>query len=163
MRFRHRDLTEKYRSFRLQPDPLYLSRYVSTLFNKFIKQGKKSMARRHLYSAMQQHRFHVRRPTLFYSIIRVLQRLRIPLILVNRRKGRKILNVPVPLRRNKRDVLSIQTLYKAISSRKERKLSDRILNEFTTITLRPHQSTTLRAQSTYLGRIFEERVNMEER
>lgn len=38
---KYRDLTGKYRAFRLQPDALYQSRLIQTLFNKFIKKGKK--------------------------------------------------------------------------------------------------------------------------
>ena len=41
MRAKHRELTEKYKAFRLQPDSLYLSRLIQTFFNKFTKKGKK--------------------------------------------------------------------------------------------------------------------------
>jgi hypothetical protein len=41
MRAKHRELTEKYKAFRLQPDPLYLSRLIQTFFSKFTKKGKK--------------------------------------------------------------------------------------------------------------------------
>lgn len=57
MRAKHRELTEKYKAFRLQPDSLYLSRLIQTFFNKFTKKGKKALARRHLFTALTRFRF----------------------------------------------------------------------------------------------------------
>lgn len=65
MRPRNKQLSEKYRSFRLQPDPFYSSRLIQTLFNKFIKKGKKALARRHMYKALTFYRLSVRRPRMF--------------------------------------------------------------------------------------------------
>lgn len=105
----------------------------------------------------------IRRPTLYYALIRIFRRLRIQFLLVSRRKGRKILNVPVPVRRNKRDVLNVQTLYKAISSRSERTLSERIYQELLALTFKANQSTTMRQRSAHLRSVYDERVHMEYR
>jgi len=125
MKTRYRDLTEKYRSFRLQPDSLYHSRTVQTLFNKFTKKGKKAIARRHIIRALSQLRFSLRRPRTFNALTRILRSLRMQFLLVAKRQGKVFLEVPVPVRRNKRDILNIQTLYSAITRRRERSLYER--------------------------------------
>lgn len=125
MKKRYRDLTEKYKSFRLQPDSLYLSRIIQTLFNKFTKKGKKALARRHITLALTRFRFSLRRPRTYNALTRILRDLRIQFLLLPKRKAKQILDVPVPVRRNKRDILNIQTLYNAITKRRERDLSER--------------------------------------
>jgi hypothetical protein len=57
---------------------------------------------------------------MYYALLRIFHRLRIQFLLASKRKGRNLISVPVPVRRNKRDVLNIQTLYKAVTSRRER-------------------------------------------
>jgi len=65
MRPKNKQLSAKYKSFRLQPDAFYGSRLIQTLLNKFIKEGKKAVARRHTYKALMQYRTAVRRPQMF--------------------------------------------------------------------------------------------------
>jgi len=163
MRARKREISAKYKSFRLQPDALYSSRLIRTFFNKFIKKGKKALSRRHVYLALTRYRSTIRRPQLFFGLLRLFYRLRIQFLLVQRRQARKLINVPVPVRRNKRDVLNIQTLYKAISIRRERTLSERIQLELGVLTFQPRQSTTMRERNTHLSNVYDERVNMERR
>ncbi len=91
------------------------------------------------------------------------KRLRIQFLLAAKRKGRNLISVPVPVRRNKRDVLNIQTLYKAIAARRERTLSERIHLELTALTFRHRQASTVRARSAHLSSVYTERVYMEER
>jgi ribosomal protein S7 len=163
MRPKNQQLSEKYKSFRLQPDSFYSSRLVQTFFNKFIKRGKKALARRHLYSALTYYRSFVRRPELYYSLLHMFRRLRIQFLLVSRRQARNFLDVPIPVRRNKRDVLNLQTIYKAVANRRERTLSERIQLELLALTLTPRASTTMRARNAHLARVYEERVNMDRR
>lgn len=160
---KYRDLTEKYRSFRLQPDALYQSRIIQTLFNKFIKKGKKISSRRQILKALFQMRYQVRKPRTFNMLLRVLRSLRLQFILVSVRQGRKLLDVPVPIRRNKRDIINIQTLYSAVTKRRERTLYERIEQELLTLTINQSQSTTLRQRNLYIAKTYEERVNMDKR
>jgi ribosomal protein S7 len=163
MKTRYRDLTEKYRSFRLQPDALYLSRIIQTLFNKFTKKGKKTIARKHIAHALTQFRYTLRRPTTFNALTRILRSLRLQFLLLPKRQGKKILEVPVPVRRNKRDVLNIQTLYNAVRRRRERALAERLEQEFLSLSLERSQSATLRQKNAHFSKVYEERVNMEQR
>ena len=163
MKTRYRDLTEKYKAFRLQPDSLYLSRIIQTLFNKFTKKGKKALARRHIMLALSKFRFTLRRPRTFHALTRILRDLRIQFLLLPKRKGRKIIDVPVPVRRNKRDILNIQNLYNAITRRRERDLAERWEQELVELTVARTQSATLRQRNLQMLKVYEERVNMEER
>lgn len=161
MRARPRDLTEKYKAFRLQPESLFLSRLVQTFFSKFTKKGKKALARRHIYQALTQFRLLLRRPKMYVMLLRIFMRLRIQFILPLRRKGRQLVAVPVPVRRNKRDVLNIQALYRAIQKRRERSLSERIALELTALTFKHRQASTIRQRSSDTRKVYEARVDMD--
>jgi ribosomal protein S7 len=160
---RYRDLTEKYRSFRLQPDSQYQSRLIQTIFNKFTKKGKKAMARRHITRALKQFRYSLKRPRIYNLLVRTMESLNVPFLLVPTRKSKTILDVPTPVRRNKRDVLSIQTFYNAIKRRRERELHEKIEQELVSLTIRQEQSTTLRQRSSFFARVYEERANLDYR
>ena len=160
MRPRNQQLTEKYKAIRLRTDSFYGSRTIQIFLNKFITEGKKAVSRRQVIGALVRYRCHFRRPTMFYSLVRVLHRLRIQFILVQRRKARELLSVPVPVRRNKRDVLNLQTLYKAISGRHERTLSERIQLELFALTFKYQQAPTFRARNAHLVQVFNDRTNM---
>jgi ribosomal protein S7 len=58
-------------------------------------------------------------------LIRALQDLHIPILLVPLRQGKQFNDVPVPVRRNKKDTISIQTLANAIVRRKELQFTER--------------------------------------
>jgi len=163
MRAKHRDLTEKYKSIRYQPDALYLSRLFQTFFNKFTKQGKKATGRRHLFAALTSFRLLSRRPEPYFAIMGIFRRLHVQFLLCPVRQGRKILDVPTPVRRNKRDVINVQTLYKAITARRERTLSERIYLELIALTFKHRQAPTMRARSAQLALVYQERANMEKR
>lgn len=160
---KYRDLTEKYKTFRLQPDALYQSRTVQTLFNKFTKRGKKTVVRQHILQALTQMRYTLRRPRTYNILMGVLRSLRLHLILVSKRQGKQMIDIPVPIRRNKRDIMNIQTLYNAVSKREEKSLNNRIEQELQMLTIYQAQSTTLKQRSAYMSRIYDERVNMEKR
>lgn len=163
MRPRKREISEKYKAMRLQPDSFYQSRLIQTFFNKFIKKGKKSTARRHVFMALTRYRALFRRPQLFFSLLRLFQQLRVQFILAQKRQGRGTINVPVPVRRNKRDVLNLQTLYVAVTSRRERTLSERIQQELSALTFQPRHATTMRNRNHALQQVYDERVYMERR
>jgi len=160
---RYRDLTEKYRSFRLQPDALYQSRVIQTLFNKFTKQGKKARARRHARAALQYLRFHVRKPPTYFVLLRMMRSLRLQFLLIPTRQGKQILDVPTPIRRNKRDIMNIQTFYNAVIRRRERTFHEKLEQELLGLTIDQDHSITLRQRNLYMAKTYEERANMDKR
>ena len=160
MKARARDLAAGYKTIRLQPDSLFLSRLIQTFCSKFTKKGKKALARNHIYAALTKFRMSFRHPTMFVMLMRMLTNLRTPFTLPLRRKARQLVPVPTPVRRNKRDVLSVQALYKAILKRRERLLSERIFIELNALTFKSSQSSTMRQQSSDFFKIAEAQTDM---
>lgn len=163
MKTRFRHLTEKYKTVRLQPDVYYSSRLIQTLFNKFTKKGKKALARRKFKLGAEQTRRQYNGPALQHLLVRSLRNVRTQFLLLNVRKGGQIQQVPVPLRRNKRDAVSLQTLASARRNRKERTFPERVEQELTTVYYRKSQSATLKARNVLFAKIYEERVLIDER
>jgi ribosomal protein S7 len=160
---RFRDLTVKYRSFRQKKNFLYDSRLFTTLFNKFIKQGKSERSKKHIFAALVKVRYALRRPRILNAIIRILRKLRVQLILVAKRQGRNIIDVPVPVRRNQQDIINLQAFYTAVYKRRERNLHERIEQEMVALLLKPELSSTIRQRSLNIAKIYEERVYIDKR
>lgn len=57
----------------------------------------------------------------------------------------------------------MQTLFVAISRRRERTLSERCEQELNVLTLDGTQATTFRQRNAHLAQVYEDRVNMEYR
>ena len=153
MRARHRDLTAKYRTIRLSPEPLFLSRHLLTFFGKFTKKGKRAVAGRHLRAALIQYRLQFRATKMYILLLRILTRLRVQFSLPYRRKAKQMIAVPTPLRRNKRDTLSLHHLYRAIQKHRERALSERISTELVALTFNPRSASTFRQRSADLRKV----------
>jgi ribosomal protein S7 len=163
VRPRNKQLSEKYKALRLSLDTFYSSRVIQTFFNKFVKQGKRITARKHLYRALRFYRMLVHGTSLRFCLLGCFYRLRVQFLLIPKRQARKYVEVPVPVRRNKRDTISLQTVYKAVTNRRERVLAERIQSELLALTVEPQLSPTLRARIALIGRVFDERPNMEKR
>lgn len=161
MRARHNQLREKYRTFRLLPDPLYQSRLLQTFFNKFTRKGQKAFAHRRLFSALRSVRHGLAYPGLYLALLRIFRRLHISLVIMPRRKGKQILSVPVPVRRNKRDTLNLQFAYNGVTGRRERMFEERLEQELTELSF--GRAATSRAYAAHYAGVYEQRVNMEYR
>jgi ribosomal protein S7 len=163
VRPRNQEISEKYKALRLLHDSLYQSHVIQTFFNKFTRKGKKALARRQLFAALTSFRLAFRRPSMYFVLTRLFRRLHVQFILRQRRQARQLLSVPFPVRRNKREVLSLQTVYRAISGRHERSLAERIQYELSALTFDPKQAPTARARSAQYRQIYEDRVNVDRR
>jgi ribosomal protein S7 len=160
---RYRDLTEKYRSFRLQPDAIYQSRYMETFFNKFTKKGKKMTARRHFATVFRKLRFEIRRPRTFNFIFQTLENLNSPFLVTPVRRGKTVEEVPTPIRRNKRYILNVQTFYNAVFRRKEKTFSEKMQQELLELTVNKQQSATLKDRNAFFFKIHDLRANLDYR
>lgn len=152
MRARGQSLGATSKTLRHPRDPLFLSHHLQTFFNHFIRQGKRPTAFRHTASALSSYRIQVRTYDTYQALLLLLHTLFVPMQTIGVRKGRKVEDVPTPLRRNKRITHSLRTLTNAIRARTDRTLTERIANELVTLTLTPHLSPTLRAQTIALRR-----------
>lgn len=163
MKLRSRDLTEKYKDARLKNDCLYSSRVLNTFFNKFTKKGKKALSFKLLMLTFRSFRFYFRRPSTKFFLFSIFRNLRRQFLLQPRRKSKVILYVPTPIRRNRRDLISANDLYKAINKRKERTLREKILQELQTTLVNNEQSTIFKEHFDFQEAVYEERVNADYR
>jgi ribosomal protein S7 len=160
---RLRDISEKYRSTRLQNDALFDSLTLQTFFNKFIKRGKKSVSRRHLYMALTRHRMLSPNHNIYPTFFRHVKGLSRNIKLVLRRKGKQFLPVPVPAFRNKATVAVLQQLAGYVKKDKAFDLELRICNQLHDITINGRDSLTFRDLSDYNRLVYDARVNLEKR
>jgi ribosomal protein S7 len=158
-----RDLTEKHRSLRHPSDPLYFSRTVRTLFNKFTKRGKKVTTTKHLHNAFIRYRINILRIRSFTFLTRTFRRLRTTIKIVYRRKAKKIHEIPIPAFRNRADAARFQAIYKAINKHSDRILSSRIFREFNDLTFHPKQAASVKEKSAFLAHAYANRADFEMR
>lgn len=132
---RRRNLRAGYQALRHRRDPLFLSHFFQTLVNKFNKKGKKPLAKHLLVSLFAHMRIYLTRVPVAVTLAQLTYAFRLQLALVARRKGKKILQIPTPVARNKRQILNTQFLVKVLLDGKghglsgilQRNLSDLIL------------------------------------
>lgn len=160
---RYRDLTDKYRSFRLKPDALYDSLVLQTLFNKFIRRGKKASSRRHLHRALMRHRLVAPGFSMSPTLFRHLRNLTRNIKIVLARKGKQHLEVPIPTFRLSATTAAIQALFNATTRREYRILSERIFAELHDLTANGPKARSIEEKSDFYAHVYEMRVNMERR
>lgn len=113
----------------VSPDPLYESKLVQQFINKVMTRGKKSLAERIVYRAMDLAAERVNRPPLevFEQAIRNVS----PSIEVKpRRVGGATYQVPVEVKSDRRLSLAIRWMLQAARGRSGRPLYERLANEF---------------------------------
>jgi ribosomal protein S7 len=103
----------------------------------------------------------MRRPKSYIVVRRALYRLRTQFKLVQQRKGKEMEAIPTPIRRNKRDTLNIQMLAVAVARRRESTFPERVVQEFSAITLDPLRSITLRQLDAFHREVYNERANID--
>lgn len=160
---RYREISDKYKSTRTVPDPLYDSLTIKTVLNKFIRRGKRATANRHLLEALTRHRVHAPSHPLYGTLqshIRALTH-KIKLVLV--RKGKRYHEVPVPAFRLKATVETLQTLFKSVTGRPGRTLTDKTFSELHDLTKNGPNSEGIRKTNDFHRLVFESRVNLEKR
>ncbi len=98
----------------LQPDPIYSSRLVTRLINRVMKDGKRSIALTHVYKALEQVEKETKKPAL--EVLRqALERIKPTMEVRSRRVGGAAYQVPIPVRGDRRESLSIRWI--VLSSR----------------------------------------------
>ena len=91
----------------LQPDPIYSSRLVTRLINRVMKDGKRSIAASHVYKALEQVEKETKKPAL--EVLRqALERIKPAMEVRSRRVGGAAYQVPMPVRGDRRESLSIR-------------------------------------------------------
>ncbi len=113
---------------RVAPDPVFGSELVSRIINKLMKGGKKSVAERIFYGALQMVREETGRNPL--EVFNHAFRNIMPLLEVRpRRVGGATYQVPVEVRAQRQLTLTIRWLINAARARHERTMVERLARE----------------------------------
>ncbi|MFV1989684.1 MAG: 30S ribosomal protein S7 [Acidimicrobiales bacterium] len=112
----------------LQPDPVYNSVLVTQLVNKVLQRGKRSLAERIVYEALEI--VETKTGTEPVSTLkRAVENVRPQLEVKSRRVGGATYQVPIEVRPRRATTLGLRWLVGYSRGRRERTMADRLANE----------------------------------
>lgn len=100
---------------KVEPDSIYKNKLVTKFINRSMKDGKKSVARKHVYKAFENIKKKKKDPIKVFT--KALDNIRPTMEVRSRRVGGAAYQVPMPVRGSRRDSLAIRWLIKAARSR----------------------------------------------
>ena len=109
-------------------DPVYSSPLVSQLVNKVLLNGKKSVAERTVYQAMEGCRTKTGSEPVA-SLKRALDNIKPALEVKSRRVGGATYQVPVEVKANRATTLALRWLISYSRNRREKTMTERLMNE----------------------------------
>ena len=113
---------------KIEPDPVYRSVLVSQVVNNVLLQGKKDVARRIVYSALET--IERRTSTDALQVLKkAVDNVRPSVEVRSRRVGGSSYQVPVEVRPRRSTTLALRWLVNFARQRKENTMSDRLANE----------------------------------
>ena len=98
------------------PDPIYQSRLVTRLINRVMQEGKKAIAQKQVYSALELIKEKTKQEPL-EVLTQAIEKVRPSLEVRPRRVGGASYQVPIPVKGDRRESLAIRWLIKAARSR----------------------------------------------
>lgn len=123
---------KKAKARELAPDPVYGSVLVTKFINLIMWDGKKSLARKIIYSTLERIEKEQNRPALDV-FEEVLDKIRPSVVLKARRVGGSNFQVPTPIEREKGVILSMKWLIEAARKRKGAPITDDLYKEMTDV------------------------------
>ena len=112
----------------VQPDPLYGSTVVAQLINKILLDGKKSVAEKIVYSALDMVKAKTDQEPVAV-LKRALDNIRPTLEVRSRRVGGATYQVPVEVRPARATTLALRWLVDFSRQRRENTMTERLMNE----------------------------------
>ncbi|MBX6372057.1 MAG: 30S ribosomal protein S7 [Acidothermus sp.] len=112
----------------IAPDPVYGSPLVTALINKVLQRGKRSLAERIVYSALEGCRAKTGTDPLI-TLRRALDNVRPTLEVRSRRVGGATYQVPVEVRPQRSTALALRWLVQYSKVRREKTMIERLTNE----------------------------------
>jgi small subunit ribosomal protein S7 len=109
-------------------DPVYSSPLVSQLVNKVLLNGKKSVAERTVYQAMEGCRTKTGNDPVV-TLKRALDNIKPALEVKSRRVGGATYQVPVEVKANRATTLALRWLISYSRNRREKTMTERLMNE----------------------------------
>ena len=113
----------------LQPDPLYGSPLVSTLVNAVMKSGKKSLAQRIVYGAIEKMAEKIEKGNPAELVLGALENIRPKIEVKSRRVGGATYQVPIEVPFERQQSLAFRWVVKAASARKGNPMSESLATE----------------------------------
>jgi small subunit ribosomal protein S7 len=112
----------------LTPDPVYTSVLVTQLINKVLKSGKRQLAERLVYEAMEGSREKTGTDPVV-TLKRALDNVKPALEVRSRRVGGATYQVPVEVRPSRATTLGLRWLIQYSRARREKTMTERLMNE----------------------------------
>ena len=109
-------------------DPVYNSPLVTALVNKILLEGKKSVAERIVYGALEGCRDKSGTDPVI-TLKRALDNVKPTLEVKSRRVGGATYQVPIEVRASRQTTLALRWLVKYSQERREKTMSERLMNE----------------------------------
>ena len=109
-------------------DPVYGSQVVTSLINKVLVDGKKQVAQRIVYAALEGAREKTGTDPVI-TLKRALDNVRPSLEVKSRRVGGATYQVPVEVRTSRQSTLALRWLVHYAGERREKTMSERLMNE----------------------------------
>ena len=112
----------------VRPDPIHQDRLVTQLVNKVLLDGKKSLAERIVYGALEQARDKTGTDPVV-TLKRALDNVKPALEVRSRRVGGATYQVPVEVRAERSTTLALRWLVSFSKARREKTMVERLANE----------------------------------
>jgi small subunit ribosomal protein S7 len=112
----------------LAPDPIYKSVLVTQIINKILERGKRTVAERIVYGALEQVEQKTGADPVA-TLKRALEQVRPELEVKSRRVGGTTYQVPMEVRPRRATTLAIRWLTDFAKNRREKTMADRLANE----------------------------------
>jgi len=109
-------------------DPVYSSPLVTQLVNKVLKDGKRSLAERIVYAALEGTRDKTSTDPVV-TLKRAMDNVKPALEVKSRRVGGATYQVPVEVRATRQTTLALRWLVSFAAARREKTMVDRLMNE----------------------------------
>lgn len=113
----------------LLPDPLHGSPLVSTLVNAVMKSGKKSLAQRIVYRAIEKMAEKIEKGNPAELVLGALENIRPKIEVKSRRVGGATYQVPIEVPFERQQSLAFRWVVKAASARKGNPMSESLATE----------------------------------
>ncbi len=112
----------------IEPDPVYNDIVINRIINKFMLDGKKSLAESVVYEALERLAEETEEDALS-AVREALENVKPALEVRSRRVGGSNYQVPVEVDENRKLSLALRWLVEATRSRNERRMTERLANE----------------------------------
>jgi small subunit ribosomal protein S7 len=112
----------------LAPDPIYKSVLVTQIINKILERGKRTIAERIVYTALEQVEQKTGTDPVA-TLKRALEQVRPELEVKSRRVGGTTYQVPMEVRPRRATTLAVRWLTDFAKNRREKTMAERLANE----------------------------------